>query len=205
MPVDTHSFALSNILQVGDVVFIRVHARAFREVSIATGSWTNHVGIVVAKNGNDISVAESTFPLSRTTSFESFVARSEQGKIAITRLQTPLTSAQQRSLVDAARRRCGIFYDTGFNLHSKGQFCSRFVREVLAEATGENVGDVESFADLLARRPSAALGFWRLWYFGRIPWTRETVTPASLLCCHKMKLVFEGSLRPKHDASKEWA
>jgi len=64
--------ALAPRLAVGDVVFIRVTARPFREVADATGSWTNHVG---------------------------------------------------------------VFYDTGFNLHSRRQFCSRFVREVLARHT----------------------------------------------------------------------
>ncbi|MBZ8143709.1 hypothetical protein CLD22_28325, partial [Rubrivivax gelatinosus] len=34
-------------LGVGDIVFIRVRARPFREVARATNSWTNHVGIVV--------------------------------------------------------------------------------------------------------------------------------------------------------------
>jgi hypothetical protein len=34
-------------LQVGDLVFIRVPHKPFREVAAATGSWTNHVGIVV--------------------------------------------------------------------------------------------------------------------------------------------------------------
>ena len=28
--------------------------------------------------------------------------------------------------------------------------------------------------------PEADTGFWRAWYFGFIPWQRETVTPASL-------------------------
>ena len=51
----------------------------------------------------------------------------------------------------AARQRLGRFYDTGFNLWSQRQFCSRFVREVLQEATAQSVGDIETFADLLAR------------------------------------------------------
>ena len=92
----------------------------------------------------------------------------------------------------AARRRAAIFYDTGFNLFSRRQFCSRFVREVLHEATGTLVGEVESFSTLLARNPQADVGFWRLWFFGRIPWQRRTVTPASLLESPHLQPVFDG-------------
>ncbi|WP_081082350.1 YebB family permuted papain-like enzyme [Burkholderia diffusa] len=194
LPIDIDPRALSSTLQPGDVVFIRVRARPFREVAAATGSWTNHVGVVVAKSGANASVAESTFPLSRTTDFRRFVARSEQGRVAIARLRTPLTPRQRIRLSEAARRRSGIVYDTGFNLHSRGQFCSRFVREVLAEATEVHVGEVESFAHLLMRQPTASLGFWRLWYFGRIPWMRETVTPASLLRSPALQVFFDGNL-----------
>ncbi len=92
----------------------------------------------------------------------------------------------------AAQRRLGIFYDTGFDLHSGRQFCSRYASEVLAEATGVQVGEVETFATLLAHRPEVDLGFWRLWYFGRIPWARETVTPASMLRSPEVRTIFDG-------------
>lgn len=167
--------------QVGDLVFIRVGARPFLEVAAATGSWTNHVGIVVETGGAEPLIAESTFPLARLTPLSRFVARSEQRRVAVQRLRTPLAPDAAVRIRDAARRRLGTLYDTGFNLHSRRQFCSRFVREVLQEATGVSIGEVETFGALLARQPGTDLRFWRLWYFGRIPWQRQTVTPASLL------------------------
>ena len=96
----------------------------------------------------------------------------------------------------SADRRAGILYDTGFNLHSRRQFCSRYVREVLIEATGQSVGEVETFSHLLASRPNANVGFWKAWYFGNIPWDRETVTPASLLRSPALKTVFDGVAVP---------
>lgn len=84
-------------------------------------------------------------------------------------------------------------YDTGFDLHSRRQFCSRYVREVIEEATGIQVGEVETFAGLLSRKPQTELGFWRVWYFGQIPWQRETVTPASLLRSPGLVPVFDGA------------
>jgi hypothetical protein len=179
-------------LRVGDLVFIRISALPFRWVARATGSWTNHVGVVIDVAGKEPVIAESRFPLSCTTSLSRFIGRSEDGRVAVTRLKTPLTEAQQQRVRIAANRRLGIFYDTGFNLHSRRQFCSRYVREVVGEATGTLIGEVETFATLLSLQPESRLGFWRLWYFGRIPWHRETVSPANLLRSSDLTTVFDG-------------
>ena len=136
-------------LAVGDVIFTSVSAKPFREVAAATDSWTNHVGIVLAIDGKAPLIGESTFPFSRTTSLSKFIARSQNGRYAVARLKTDLSPDEQQRVVTAAKRRAGIFYDAGFDLHSRRQFCSRYVREVLAEATGVNVGEVQTFADLL--------------------------------------------------------
>src|SRR5262249_32212354 len=146
-----HVAALATQLDIGDAVFIRIPVKPFREVAEATGSWTNHVGIVVAA-GRDPVISESRFPFSGTTSLSRFVARSEAGRVAVTRMPGELSAQQRDAVVLAARRRNGILYDTGFDLHSRRQFCSRYVREVLHEATGKPVGEVETFSQLLARR-----------------------------------------------------
>ena len=39
----------------------------------------------------------------------------------------------------------------------------------------------ETFTDLLTGNPDAPLAFWQYWFFGRIPWDRVTVTPATQL------------------------
>ncbi len=182
-------------LAVGDLIFIRIGARGpFREVARATASWTNHVGIVVGRRDGALLVAESAVPWSRLTPLPRFVARSQDRRIAVLRLNGVLSDGEQRAIVGAAQRRLGVVYDGGFNLHSSRQFCSRYVREVLLEATGVEVGEVETFAELLARQPSAGLGFWKLWYFGRIPWRRQTVTPASVLRSRALRTVFEGAV-----------
>jgi hypothetical protein len=186
---------LAGKLEIGDVVFIRVMALPFRKVAITTGSWTNHVGIVIDNSGRQPLIAESTFPLSRVTTLSRFVARSDAGRVAVTRLKAPLSDAQRAAIARAARERLHVFYDTGFDLHSRRQFCSRYVREVLREATGIEVGDVENFAALLSKNPDTDLRFWRLWYFGKIPWQRETVTPASLLKSAEFATVFDGSVK----------
>ncbi len=181
---------LAKRLRVGDIVFIRVDILPFRKIAHDTGSWTNHVGIVTDISGAEPIIAESTFPVSRFTPFSKFVKRSQAGRVAVSRLNTPLTQTQQGALKLAALKRLGIFYDTGFNLHSHRQFCSRYVREVIAESTGMQIGDTENFTALFAKNPNADLVFWRIWYFGRIPWKRETVTPASLQRSKDIHVIF---------------
>ena len=66
------------------------------------------------------------------------------------------------------------------------------MREVLQQCAGVEVGEVQSFRQLLASAPQADVGFWRAWYFGSIPWQRETVTPASVLHTPGLKTVFDG-------------
>lgn len=185
---------LATQLKVGDVVFIHVRALPFDKISEATRSWVNHVGIVVDVAHGEPLIAESTIPLARTTRLSRFVARSAQGRIAVARLEAPLDAAQAAAVVAAAQRRLGTAYDTGFNLHSGGQFCSRFVFEVLGEATGAKVGEVESFKTLFEKNPEAGLGFWRAWFGGNIPWQRETVTPASVYRSDKLRPVFDGTV-----------
>lgn len=194
MPIVLDDYLMNFGLRVGDLVFIRARARPFREVAAATGSWTNHVGVVVRQSGQDSWIAESRFPWSRITPLKRFLARSQGGRVAIGRLHEPLDATQQLRLQEEVRQRLGVLYDTGFNLHSRRQFCSRFVREVLGATANVEVGEVQSFAQLFASQPQASLAFWQFWYFGRIPWARETVTPASVLCSPALQLTFDGNV-----------
>lgn len=182
-------------LEVGDLVFIRIPHQPFIEVADTTMSWTNHVGIVVDTSGDEPIIAESRVPVSGATSWPHFVARSERGRVAVLRPGVVLNGRQRRELRRAAVARYGIHYDTGFDLYSRGEFCSRYVREVLQQATGIKFGRVENFSHLLKKNPHANLLFWRAWYFGYIPWQRETVTPASLLDDKKLHRVFDGRVR----------
>jgi hypothetical protein len=184
---------LTRVLAVGDLIFIRVPFAPFRKIAAATGSWTNHVGVVVDIGAGGPVIAESKFPFSRMSSLHNFVGRSEHGRVAVSRLHTVLTEVERGRVLCAATRRLGVLYDTGFNVRSHRQFCSRFAREVIAEATGILIGEVESFATLLSRRPDTDLRFWTAWYFGRIPWSRETISPASLLASANLEVVFDGA------------
>ncbi|HEY6927412.1 MAG TPA: YebB family permuted papain-like enzyme [Steroidobacteraceae bacterium] len=202
MPLPTSRVSeLEDSLREGDIVFTRIACTPFRQLATATGTWTNHVGIVVGFDGIGAVVAESRLPLSCRTRFSRFVRRSDQGRVAILRLQRPLSDDDVRRLRRAARHRLGKVYDTGFDLCSRRQFCSRFVHEVLLEAAGVAVGEVVTFRNLLEQNPDIDLRLWTAWYFGSIPWQRTTVTPASLYASPSLSVVFDGFARPKPNAA----
>jgi hydrogenase maturation factor len=185
---------LASELKVGDVVFIHVSVLPFEKISSTTESWANHVGIVVDVSSDDPIIGESRVPFSGTTTLSRFVGRSKDGQVEVKRLNKPLNNQQENRVLLAAEKRALVFYDTGFNLHSNRQFCSRYVREVLNEATGTNVGEVVNFTTLFKNNPNTDLKFWKIWYFGNIPWERETVSPASLLHSEKMHTLFYGNV-----------
>src|ERR1700722_12552741 len=76
-------------LRAGDIVFTQIRGALFRQIADATGTWTNHVGIVVGFDRAGAVVAESRIPLSRRTRFGRFVRRSADGRVAVLRLPRP--------------------------------------------------------------------------------------------------------------------
>jgi len=193
LPTWTRS-ELASTVRVGDLVFIRIRYPPFKAIASATGTWTNHVGIVVDFNRSGPIIAESRVPLSRRTTLNAYVRRSEDGRLAVLRLPRRLTNQEAERVRAAAYARLGRLYDTGFDIDSHRQFCSRFVHEVLKEACDESLGEISTLAALLVRQPDTDLRFWKLWYFGNIPWRRRTITPASLYLDPTLQVAFDGRL-----------
>lgn len=185
---------LASRMRIGDLVFIRIRFPPFTAIASATGTWTNHVGIVVEFNRSGPVIAESRVPLSRRTTLRAYLRRSENGRVAVLRLSRHLTDLESERVRAAAYVRLGRLYDTGFSIDSHRQFCSRFVHEVVKEACGESLGEISTLAALLARHPDTDLRFWHLWYFGKIPWRRRTITPASLYLDPALQVAFDGRL-----------
>jgi hypothetical protein len=186
---------LDAVLQVGDIVFIRIANFLYRRVADATNSWTSHVGMICGREQGEWIVAESAVPRSRYSSLSRFLGRSDAGQCSIKRLRSPLDASAQGRLQTEAARRMGKWYHLGFDLDSRRQFCSKFVYEIYREAVGVELGTVESFRELLARNPTYPLTFWKWWFLGRIPWDRRTITPGTQYECALLESVYE-SLTP---------
>lgn len=167
-------------LAEGDLVFTRLRTPFGRYIADASASWTSHVGIAFRDPQGGWRVAESRIPKSCYSSLESFLGRSEDCGVVLRRPRFILDAAAIEELRAQAERRFGQWYDTGFKYdRPQRAFCSKFAYDVYREALGVEIGRKENFRALLARNPEPKLGFWKLWYFGRIPWDRVTVTPAS--------------------------
>lgn len=173
-------------------MFIRIANFLYRRIAQATGSWTSHVGIVIGRDAHDYRIAESTVPWSRTTSLTAFIRRSEHRRFVIKRFRGGLNANQQQAIVHSAMRRMGVPYHLGFDFDSNWQFCSKLVYEVYLDALGIELAAIETFDALLARNPGLDLAFWRVYFAGRIPRRRRTVTPASLVQCAQLVTVAEG-------------
>jgi hypothetical protein len=166
---------------VGDIVFTRIGGPIFANVAATTLSWTSHVGIIVNYSDGDWVVAESGIPFVRKTPLRKFLDRSQDQLFSIRRLRTPPTEDQKRAMLIFADSQLGKVYSLGFDLESRNTFCSKFVHDDVFVCTQQSVGEVETFDHLLHRNPNAPLWFWKAWFFGRIPWDRTTITPASEL------------------------
>jgi hypothetical protein len=185
------SHQVESLLEPGDILFTSIPNFLYRRVAQATGSLTSHVGIAFYDPESGWLVAESAVPTVRYTPIANFISRSDKGWLVVRRIHGGLSPNQVESLHQECNVRMGKLYHLGFHYLSSRQFCSKFVYETYLAALEVEVGNLESFRTLLNSQHNMPLLFWRLWFLGRIPWTRLTVTPASQLKSDKLDTVWE--------------
>jgi hypothetical protein len=190
----TFQSVVASKLAVGDIVFIHIGGPVFSRVAATTQSWTSHVGIIVDRQRGDWIVAESGIPFVRKTPLRKFLDRSVNEEFSIRRLRNEPSAEEKRAMLKFADAQVGKLYSLGFNLDSSHTFCSKFVRDVVYAGTRQQIGEVETFDHLLHRNPRARLWFWRVWFFGFIPWQRPTITPASELGSPLLKGVVQHNI-----------
>ncbi|TAL51742.1 MAG: hypothetical protein EPN89_02895 [Methylovulum sp.] len=181
---------LECLLKPGDILFTSIPNFLYRRVAQATGSLASHVGIAFHDLDAGWLVAESAVPMVKYTPLADFVSRSDKGWLVVRRLRGGLSPDQVNALRKACDARMGKLYHLGFRYLSSRQFCSKLVYDAYLVAAGVEIGTLESFQALLKRQPETSLGFWRLWFLGRIPWTRLTITPASQLTSDKLETIW---------------
>lgn len=168
-------------LQSGDLIFTSINNFLYRQVARTTRSRTSHVGIIFRDEQQGWLVAESAVPRSRFTTLNKFIARSDHGWYVIRRHRGGLSASQAERLRQLCRERCGQWYHLGFNYDSRLTYCSKYAHDAYRDALGLEVGQFETFGELLQNNPAAPVWFWRIWFFGSVPWERKTITPASLM------------------------
>ncbi|MCW8884216.1 MAG: YiiX/YebB-like N1pC/P60 family cysteine hydrolase [Motiliproteus sp.] len=187
--LDTLHSELVSQLRNGDILFISINAFLYKQVAKGTGSWCSHVGFAIEENGHWY-VLESKVPRVKKTPLRDFIGRTCNGEVAVRRLKKELTQDQIKGLQTAAEERMGQWYHLGFNYDSPRQYCSKFVHQVYKQALGVKLGELQTLEVLLEENPQANVTFWRVWYFGMIPWQRRTVTPASQLVDPQLETIF---------------
>lgn len=179
-----------DLLREGDIIFTAAPYELYRKVAASTGSKTSHVGIVL-KDANGLwGVAESKVPLAQFTPIEQFIShkRTEDGWFELYRLNQSLSDTQISLLKNNADKHYGKIYDLWFRFESNSMFCSKFVYRIYNDALGIHVGRIETYESLLSQCRDIPLWFWRLWFLGRIPWKKLTITPASQI--NSQNLIF---------------
>lgn len=185
----TQSCPLAKVdLKVGDIVFIEATNYVFQRVSVAQGGWMNHVGIVVREKG-ELVVAESTIPWVRTASICKFNNKSKDQKFSVKRVYRELMMSEEKGLYLLAKDMKRTIYDTGFNYDSKRMYCSKFVRHLVKEIMGITLGQKQKMTELYKDQDDSELSFWKVWFGGKIPWERITVTPKSLYDDSQLEVV----------------
>ncbi len=189
-------------LQDGDLIFIRLADPIFVHVAETMNSWETHVGIIFHDAKDGWIVYESTVPLSKKTPLDKFVAHADDQRFTIRRAKKNLTSNEKDQLLQAASNRLGKLYHLGFKYDSSRQYCSKFVHDSYLDATGREVGHIETFREVLEANPKAPVWFWRLWFFGFIPWERRCVTTTSELKDKNFVTVFDTEIVRETKKSK---
>ncbi len=164
----------------GDLLFTDIPVLPFRKVAETTMSWTSHVGIVFLNEDGEWIVSESKVPMSTETPICDFLKNSAQYRFEVRRLSRPLEKSELVHLRSKAKSLLGQWYDLGFNFDSNRVFCSKFVYLVY-QSIGIEVGELQTFHQLMRDNPKSPVGFWKLWYLGSIPLDRRTISPASQL------------------------
>ncbi len=186
-----HTHPVESVLQPGDILFTSIPNFLYRRVARATGSQTSHVGIAFFDPKKGWLVAESAVPTVRYSTLANFIARSDNGWLVVRRLRGGLSGDQVQALRKQCDLRMGALYHLGFHFLSKRQFCSKFVYETYLAALGEEIGRLETFENLFNHLPNQPLIFWRIWFMGKIPWQRLTVTPASQIVSAKLDTIWK--------------
>jgi len=175
----------------GDLVFVEIDNNLFTKVAQTQNHWASHVGVAMKHEGEWV-VAESTIPKSKMTPLCEFLGKGIDSTIGVRRPNTELTDDEIIGLHEAAEERMGVLYHTGFKLHSKRLFCSKFVDQIYSQAANRNVGSIQTFDELLKHTEyPEVVKFWRWWFFGFIPWNRETLTPATQYLDPNFETIYE--------------
>jgi len=164
-------------LRDGDLIFQTSHSGQSEAIQRATHSPFSHVGIVFTRNGKPF-VFEAVATV-RYTPLETWIARGNEARYSVKRLNRPLTSVDVAKLRDAAGHFAGIHYDLYFEWSDDRIYCSELVWKIYEEALGVRLGKLQKLRefDLDDAVVRAKL---RERYGERVPLDEPVISPAAV-------------------------
>ena len=145
---EVKELAESDEIKNGDLIFQTSLSNQSKAIQLATNSKYSHCGIVYIEKGAFF-VFEAVQPV-KTTSFEKWIARGENGKYVIKRLKNAeqvLNSETIQKMKNEGEHFKGKNYDLTFEWNDDQIYCSELIWKIYQRATGIEIGKLEKLRD----------------------------------------------------------
>lgn len=163
--------------QEGDIIFHISNSSQSLAIQQATGLKYSHMGIVLFKNGQPY-VFEASKTV-RYTPLKNWISQGKGGEFVTKRLKKPLTESQIKQLYVMAKQYQGKSYDLTFEWSDDKMYCSELVWKMYQEATGLQLGKLETLGDFNLTTPLVRAKL-KERYGDNIPIKQQVISPVSI-------------------------
>lgn len=132
-------------LRNGDIIFQTSTSNQSKAIQLSTNSPYSHMGIIYEKN-ETFYVYEAVQPV-KMTSLKAWIKRGEHEKYVVKRLRNAheiLTPEVLKKMIDIGNRFKGKNYDRYFEWSDDKMYCSELVWKIYQEATGVEIGRLQT-------------------------------------------------------------
>jgi hypothetical protein len=164
-------------LRDGDIIFHTLRSAQSVAIQRATHSPYSHVGIIFHRDGK-LFVFEAIATV-RYTPLASWIARGENGRYVVKRLQRTLTSMDIEKLRRVAQTYEGKPYDLYFEWSDARIYCSELIWKMYQRALGVELGALQKLREFDLRDPAVKAKM-RERYGANIPREEPVISPAAV-------------------------
>ena len=185
-PTDT-----GTALQNGDIIFQTSLSAQSKAIQLATKSKYSHMGMLY-KEGEEWFVYEAVQPVKKTP-LTKWIARGEDGHYVIKRLeksQEVLTPEVLNKMKEAGEKYNGKDYDIYFGWSDDKIYCSELVWKIYKEATGIEVGKLQTLKDFDLTYPEVQQKM-KERYGNTLPENEMVISPAAMFDSEVLVTVVE--------------
>ncbi len=178
--------ALAYEPQTGDIIFQISRSSQSKAIQLATHSDYSHTGMVIIRNKKPY-VFEAIGPVVYTP-LQKFIARGEDGKYVIRRVNGGLSAQQQKKLAQTAKGYLGKPYDLFFAWSDDRQYCSEVVWKVYFHALNMQVGKLQKMKEFDLSSPAVQAKI-KERYGKNIPLDETVISPQAVFDAPQLETV----------------